>query len=103
MTLPVVALVFDAPALSKQADTSRSPLTSGSGITLMSKYLTVPVNDSVGTSAACRVAWPPGRHLDLHVVAERRHDVPAPGGGGGVRRLPPRGGRPAGALGRERA
>ena len=65
MTAPVPRLVLAEPALSKQVDTSRSPLTSGSGIALMSKYLTVPLNDSEVTSAACSDCWTAVRIVGL--------------------------------------
>ena len=46
----MLRLVLTAWALSKQAETSTSALTSGSRITDMAKILIVPSNDSVVTS-----------------------------------------------------
>ena len=50
MTAPVARLVLRAFALSKQAETSRSPGTVGSRITFIAKILIVPWKDSVVTS-----------------------------------------------------
>ena len=52
-------LVLTACALSKQAETSRSPGTVGSRITFMSKILIVPLKDSVVTSglASKALTW----------------------------------------------
>jgi hypothetical protein len=49
-TVPVLRLVLRAFALSKQAETSRSPATAGSRITRILKILIVPLKDSVVTS-----------------------------------------------------